>query len=161
MSFSLYTISIEQKKINAMLEESGGELTPEIEDALTISRDNLLSKSENYAQTILAYKALEQAADGEIKRIQAIKRTAKNVQERLKERLLTAMDVFEIDKIEAGLYKLSMRKSEAVEVEDIEKIPAKFIVIERKVDKTLLKDALKEGGVEGAKLTKNKSLIIK
>ena len=45
MNLTLYQISEEQQRLNAMLEESGGELTPEIEEALAINRDNLQVKA--------------------------------------------------------------------------------------------------------------------
>ena len=38
MELTLYQISDEQRRINAMLEETGGELTPELEEALAITR---------------------------------------------------------------------------------------------------------------------------
>ena len=43
---TLYTITEDQRLLNAMLEENGGELTPEIEEALRITEDNFIAKAE-------------------------------------------------------------------------------------------------------------------
>lgn len=45
-NITLYNITSEQLRINELLEESGGELTPEIEEALIINKDNFIAKSE-------------------------------------------------------------------------------------------------------------------
>ena len=75
-NLSLYHITSEQLRINELLEESGGELTPEIEEALAINETNFLTKSEGYIESIAKYKALAEAADVRIKEMQRIKKTA-------------------------------------------------------------------------------------
>ena len=59
MSFtpSIYQISAEQQRINEMLFESEGELTPELEEALAINEANLAIKAEDYATSILKFNA--------------------------------------------------------------------------------------------------------
>ena len=66
-NLSLYHITSEQLRINELLEESGGELTPEIEEALVINEGNFLVKAEGYIESIAKYKALAEAADVRIK----------------------------------------------------------------------------------------------
>ena len=75
---SLYHISDEQRRINAMLEETGGELTPEIEEALAVNEQNFVQKAENYGYAILHYKAIVAAVKAEKDRLDAIKKTAEN-----------------------------------------------------------------------------------
>lgn len=128
-SLTLYKISEEQVRINAMLEDSYGEITPEIDAALTINRDNFLVKAENYAATIFLYKALEDRAAEEIKRLQGVKNAAKKIQESLKSRLSDAMRVFDKSKVEVGTFTLSFRKSTSVLIENEASIPAKYIVV--------------------------------
>ena len=98
-NITLYNITSEQLRINELLEESGGELTPEIEEALIINEENFIVKSEGYIETIAKYKALAEAADVRIKEMQRIKKTAENIEKRLKERMQWAMEIQKRDGI--------------------------------------------------------------
>lgn len=159
---TLYHITSEQLRINELLEESGGELTPEIEEALMLNAENFEIKADGYIESISRYKALAEAADVRIKEMQRIKKTSENIEKRLKERLLQAMVVMDVDKMELGLRKLSIRNTTAVNITDEAHIPAEYIIIEQKYDKTRIKDALKSGDViPGAELVTNKSIQIR
>lgn len=159
---TLYHITSEQLRINELLEESGGELTPEIEEALMLNAENFEIKADGYIESISRYKALAEAADVRIKEMQRIKKTSENIEKRLKERLLQAMMVMDVDKMEIGLRKLSIRNTSAVNITDEAHIPAEYIIIEQKYDKTRIKDALKSGDViPGAELVTNKSIQIR
>ncbi|MBO7307027.1 MAG: siphovirus Gp157 family protein [Alistipes sp.] len=161
-NMTLYHITSEQLRINELLEESGGELTPEIEEALMLNAENFEIKAEGYIESISRYKALAEAADARIKEMQRIKKTSENIEKRLKERLLQAMVVMDVDKMELGLRKLSIRNTSAVNITDEAHIPAEYIIIEQKYDKTRIKDALKNGDViPGAELVTNKSIQIR
>lgn len=162
MTPSLFNINEEQQRINLLLEENGGELTPEIEEALALNEENLYAKSADYCTAIKMYKAMEEAAATEIRRIQGIKKTCENAQKRMKEALVFAMNTFGIDKIEAGLDKLSLRKSESLNITDENKIPARFQKVEVSFDKVAIKAAIKAGEeIEGAEIITNKSLLIR
>ena len=161
-NMTLYHITSEQLRINELLEESGGELTPEIEEALMLNAENFEIKADGYIESISRYKALAEAADVRIKEMQRIKKTSENIEKRLKERLLQAMVVMDVDKIELGLRKLSIRNTTAVNITDEAHIPAEYIIIEQKYDKTRIKDALKSGDViPGAELVTNKTIQIR
>lgn len=161
-NMTLYHITSEQLRINELLEESGGELTPEIEEALMLNTENFEIKAEGYIESISRYKALAEAADVRIKEMQRIKKTSENIEKRLKERLLQAMVVMDVDKMELGLRKLSIRNTTAVNITDEAHIPAEYIIIEQKCDKARIKDALKNGDViPGAELVTNKSIQIR
>lgn len=162
MTNSLYHITSEQLRINELLEESGGELTPEIEEALIINEENFIAKSEGYIETIAKYKALAEAAKVRIEEYQRIKRTAENIEKRLKERMQWAMETLGMDKVEIGLNKLSFRTSTAVNITDEVRIPNQYIKVETSVDKMALKKDLQAGMViEGAELVTNRNLQIR
>lgn len=162
MTNSLYHITSEQLRINELLEESGGELTPEIEEALIINEENFIAKSEGYIETIAKYKALAEAAKVRTEEYQRIKRTAENIEKRLKERMQWAMEALGRDKVEIGLHKLSFRTSTAVNITDEAHIPNQYIKVETKIDKESLKRDLKAGlAIEGAELVTNKSIQIR
>lgn len=159
MKTTLYTITEDQRLLNAMLEENGGELTPEIEEAMQITEDNLLAKAEAYGATISEYDAQAEACAAEIKRLMAYKKTCENVSKRMRERLSDAMHTFEKDKLTAGTFRFSFRKSTSVLVEDETIIPKEFFKVEPTLKKKELLDALKAGElIAGASLVTNYSL---
>lgn len=147
MKQSLYNITEDQRLINAMLEETGGELTPEIEEAMMITEENFISKAEAYGATISEYDAQAEACAQEIKRLQAFKKTCENVSKRMKERISDAMMTFDKDKVTAGTFRFSFRKSKAVVVENEELIPEEYFRTERTICRKELMDALKAGEV--------------
>lgn len=173
---NLYELTAEQARIEDLLEENGGEITPEIEEALTLTAEALPKKVDGYGVLIRQFAAAEAACDAEIKRLQGLKKTAQNAQKGMKDRILYAMQTFGFDKLAGETTKFSTRSSKAVDVnEDVllmnyrEKI-ARFvstlpdwISLEVKVSKQVIKDAYKTTGItpEGAQVVENTSLIMK
>lgn len=159
---TLFDITNENLRICDMLEESGGELTPEIEAALAINEDNFVTKVEGYCEVIAKYKSMKDIISERIKQLTAMKRTAENIEARIKERLAYGMELMHRDKVEMGIHKVSFRSSQAVNITDEAHIPSRYIKVETKVDKESLKRDLKAGLViEGAELVTNKSIQIR
>lgn len=159
---NLYEITQEQANLNNMLEESMGELTPELEAALTLNLDNFNAKAEGYVKAIKNYKAEQDAIAEEIKKLQAKKKVCENAVERMKDALKTAMDVFDTPKVQAGLFKISLTKSESVNIINEDAIPEQYKRIKYEVSKTDIKNAIKNGEtVEGAEIVENKSITIR
>ena len=159
---NLYEITREALELASLLETD--ELTPELEAALLINQDQLQAKAGNYAKVIANIQSDSDAIDAEIKRLKAMKDTKDRAVNRLKEALREAMMVSGIDKIESPLFKLSLRRSEAVEVDVVEALPNDFV--NRKVvvtaDKVSIKEAIKRGeNITGARIVENFNLQIK
>lgn len=151
-------------KINALLEEMEGELTPEIEAALEINKENLERKFDGYCKAIAIYNSDVEAFDAEIKRLQARKKTAQNAIDRMEQALLNAMTTMELEKVKAGTFTVGTRKSTSVEILDENAIPSayKTEVTTVKVDKNAIKNAIKAGEtVDGATLLEKKNLSIR
>ena len=161
MELTLYHIDEEQRRINAMLEETGGEITPEIEELMAVNEQNFVTKAENYGYAILHYKAIVAAVKAEKDRLDAIKKTAENAIARMEERIVAAMQTFDKPKVEAATLKLSLRRSERVVVDDEAKVPADCIKVKTEISKTDLKAHIKAGEDCGAHLEENQSLQIK
>lgn len=161
MELTLYQISDEQRRINAMLEETGGELTPELEEALAINEANFVQKADGYGHAILHYKAIVAAIKAEKDRLDAIKKTAENAIARMEERIVAAMQQFDRPKVEADTLKLSLRRSERVVVDDENAVPADCKTIKVEISKTELKRHLKACEDCGAHIEENQSLQIK
>lgn len=161
-NISLYQMTSEQRYINTLLEESDGELTPELEEALVISQSNMVSKAQNYVYAIKEYEAMEKRCAEEIQRLQAIKKRTEKIQDRLKVALLTAMEVYGFEKVQLDTHALSTRKSTTVVIDDETQIPDGFIKVTTSVDKAGVKAALKAGQpISGAHLQQNTSLQIR
>lgn len=159
---NLYEITREALELASLLETD--ELTPELEAALLINQDQLQAKAGNYAKVITNIQSDSDAIDAEIKRLKAMKDTKDRAVNRLKEALREAMMISGIDKIESPLFKLSLRRSEAVEIDVVEALPNDFVT--RKVvvtaDKLSIKEAIKRGeNITGARIIENFNLHIK
>lgn len=169
MSNTLFQITQEFLSLASLIEEAGGEATDAVMEELAISRENFQHKAEGYARLILKWESEIDAASAEIKRIQAIKKTKENSLARLKDTLLFALQAFgqEDDKTgvkryETPLFKLSTRRSVAVEIVDETELPDAFWVVKKEVSKSAISVALKEGEeVPGAVLKENYSVQIK
>jgi seryl-tRNA synthetase len=159
---NLYEITREAQELAFLLESD--ELTPELEEALLINQDQLQAKAGNYAKVIANIQSDSDSIDAEIKRLKAMKDTKDRSISRLKEALRDAMLVSGIDKIESSLFKLSLRRSEAVEVDVVEALPNAFQNIKNVLtaDKLAIKEAIKRGeNVMGARIIENFNLQIK
>lgn len=157
---SLFNITAEAQAIASALEE--GELSPEMETALQINQNELQEKASNYAYLIRTVEYDVSAIDEEIKRLSALKKAKNNVIDRMKESVVNAMSIYGFEKIETPTMKLSIRRSEAVEV--YENLDSKYIVekVTYAPDKIRIKNAIKAGEqVNGAKIIENYNLQIK
>jgi hypothetical protein len=159
---NLYQITQEAQYLAALLETE--ELTPELEAELLINQEQLQSKGINYAKVIANYQSESDAIDAEIKRLKAMKESRDKKVTWLTESLKKAMLVSGIEKIDSTLFKISLRRSEAVEVEIPEALPVDWQVkkVTITADKVAIKKAIKEGySITGARLVENFNLQIK
>ena len=159
---NLYEITREALELASLLETE--ELTPELEAMLVINQEKMEVKVNNYAKVIANIQSDADAIDQEIKRLKAMKDSKERAILRLKDALREAMLVSSIDKIESPLFKLSLRRSEAVEVDIVEALPSQFVNVKNVVtaDKVAIKEAIKRGeNITGARLIENFNLQIK
>lgn len=161
---NIFNIQNEYKLLVSELIENGGELTPELELSLQINKDQLQSKSENYAYIIKQIDAECDIIDNEIKRLQQTKKVRENTVERLKSTLTIAMNTFEVTEIKTPLIKINFRKSKSVIVYDVNSLPQMFktIKVTETPDKAKIKEVIKNGDtVVGAELVISQNLQIK
>ena len=159
---SLYELTSEHRLICDAIEEAGGEITPEIEAMLAINEQNFVTKAEGYSEIIAKYAQMAENAKARKAQLDAVQKVAENIQKRMKERILEAMNEYGLQKIECGVHKFSTRTSKAVEIIDEAKIPNEYIKVSTTIDKSALRADLMAGVlVEGAELRENKSLTIK
>jgi hypothetical protein len=164
MDKSIYQIENEYQLLINQIIEAEGEVTPQQELNLQITREQLQDKGTNYAFVIKKLDAECDIIDAEIKRLSALKKVRQNLSERLKANITHAMHTFEVDKIESPLIKLSFRKSQSVNVSDVNSLPNEYktIKVTEQADKVKIKQALLNGEViEGCEIVNNNNLQIK
>ena len=164
MKLKLYEIQSEYIALAESIIDNGGELTEEMEMALQINKEQLENKGQCYGFIVKDLENDIDLIDAEIKRLTAFKNSRNKTIDRLKDSLSKAMQLFEIEKLESPTLKISFRKRESIEVENVALLDKKFIVSKttESADKTAIKDAIKKGeNVVGAVLKQNKNLQIK
>lgn len=159
---SLFAIQTDLQLIFDQLEEAEGEITPELTEQLAISREELKVKGVNYVHFIKKLENdLELAAVYE-HQIIAWKKRKQRAIDNLKESLLNAVQNF--GEIEAEVFTIKTRKSEQVQINDIDKLPVSFMNKKTTFtpDKAKIKDMIKSGQeVPGAEIVQNVNLAIK
>ena len=150
-------------EVAAMLEEAE---TPEEIEALQNTLEmldlSIEEKIENTAKYMVNVESDIKGLKTEIDRLTKIKKAKENAVERLKNNVEYAMKQKGIEKLEVGTFKAGYRKSESVEIINLDVIPADFTKVEIKADKTAIKKALKAGEVvEGAEIKVNQNFYIK
>ena len=164
MKLSIFNIEQSYNQLAEELIENGGELTPSLEEALAITEEQLQNKSVAYSFVIKQMDADVDIIDAEIKRLQAAKKQREKASEYLKDRIKHAMDTFQIEEIKTPLVKINFRKSETVEVDDVNQLPAAYKVVKvtEQADKGAIKAALKDGlKVAGCSIETHRNLQIR
>ena len=163
-----YNVDAETGEI--LSEEDFNAKFDEIQMALTDKIENTMAFYKCLMSDVEAFKTEE-------KRLAERRRAKENLAERLKNRIDNYIthqftdDDGNIDtnglnkwKMETPKVKLSYRKSESVNILDLDSVPKKFIKkkVEVSADKTEIKKALKEGvKIKGAELTTNYNMQVK
>ncbi len=161
---NIYQLTTEYKQLESILIENEGELTPDLEQALQINQDQLQAKGISYGYVIKSIEAESDIIDAEIKRLTQLRKVRDNAVERLKTTLKQAMEMYGVLELKTPTLKISFRKSESVEIIDMDLLDEKYITKKttEMANKTEIKEALKRGEViEGAELRTNNNLQIK
>jgi hypothetical protein len=162
MEKSMYQISTAHLELMSEIEEAEGVLTDEMVESLKINKEELQVKSKSYYGFIRSLEADSNMVKDEIARLTVRKKRSDALATLLKERLLDAVILH--GDFRVGTLDFKTRKSQAVIIEDEEVVPKAYMktVITTKVDKALIKKAIKGGTeVRGAILQDNLNLAIK
>lgn len=164
MNKSLFKISADMQMIVNHLMENGGELTPEIEKSLEISKQELQTKSVGYAVVVRSMEYENNVIDQEIKRLQGLKKSRTTVIDRLKNSLSFSMEIFGVDEIKTEMSTINFRKSTTLQIIDETKVPNKYKTesITMKIDKNEIKKDIKNGDIiSGVELVEKQNIQIK
>lgn len=160
---SIYELNKNYMELTAMLEAAE---TPEeveaIQNILEMLDCSIEEKIENTAKYMVNVEADIQGIKAEIDRLNKVKKSKESTIETLKNNIQYSMQQKGIEKLEVGTFKAGYRKSESVEIINLDVIPADFTKVEIKADKTAIKKAIKSGEVvEGAEIKTNMNFFIK
>lgn len=173
---SLYELQGTMLQIECALEENGGELTDELAELLTDTEVSIKQKADGYRAVMAKFSDKVDAVDKEIKRLQDIKKTAKNAEKRLREYILGIMGIYGLKKIEGELVTMTRTTSKSLDVNEeillaayVEKIAEfqaslpEYMTVEIKVSKTGIKNKFKNTDVlpAGCAYVENESLRIR
>lgn len=177
---TLYELTGQMAALENALEESGGELTPEVEQLLSETGDSLRAKVDSYNALLRIWDGRSKIIAEEIKRLQGLKKTLENSMSRVREHVLDVMDANGIQRIDGNLCKMFTveRISMGVDEEMLlkpyraylarceKKLPA-WLSIDYKISKTELSNTYRPAGItvdnlpEGLTFEPKKSLTIK
>lgn len=173
---NLFELQGTMLQIEYALEDNGGELTDELAELLTDTELSIKQKADGYRAVMAKLDHKADAADKEIKRLQEIKKVAKNGKERLKEYILSVMGTFGMKKIEGELCSMTRTTTKSLDVneelllsafnEKIAELQAQlpdYLTIEVKVSKTAIKNKFKDTDIlpAGCAYVENDSLRIR
>lgn len=115
---TLFDLTAQMAEIEEALYENGGELTPELETAMTETKDSLAAKIDGYNALYQKLGATAASAKAEMDRLGKIKKTAENGQKSLKKHLLYSMRQFGLQKLEGNRCRVSIRRSSSLKVDE-------------------------------------------
>ena len=119
------------------------------------------TKVENYIKVMKNLEADVEARNNEIKRLMELNKADEKKKEYLKDTLSASMILTGHERVDTPLFKVSFRKSQAVEVDEAVLSEA-YKVATWKADKKRLKEDLKNGlEIIGASLIERKNLSIR
>ena len=127
-----------------------------IADTLESIKGDIKEKAQNIAHVNANMTARIDAIDGEIKRLQTMKKVEQNKQNALKDYLRHNMESCDISKIECDLFSITLRKpTDVVVIDEPDHVPRDYYKVVESIDKAKVKKALKDGfEVKGAYLGK-------
>ena len=160
---SIYELNKDYAELSAMLEVAE---TPEeieaIQNTLEMLDCSIEEKIENTAKYMVNVEADIQGIKAEIDRLNKVKKSKESTIETLKNNIEYSMKQKGIEKLEVGTFKAYYKKSESVEITNLDVIPADYTRVEIKADKVAIKKAIKAGEVvDGAHIQTNMNFYIK
>lgn len=121
---SIYNITQDLDAILNSIEENDGELTPELEEALNIKREEFSTKIQGYVAVVKQLELDIKGIKEEIARLKDLQKSKEKTIDNLKRIMTSAINDFgDVTKsgtkyLDYGIGKVSIRKSEVIEVDE-------------------------------------------
>ncbi len=158
----LYEIDKAYQEWQEKVMEADGEITQELMEELDRIQETGDEKLESYAIVVKSFLAEAEAINGEKKRLDEREKRAKAAAENVKRCADYLMQLLGKDKFKTARTAITYRRSNSVEITDESAIPEQYFKIERKVSKTDIKAAIKNGEqINGAVLVEKQNIQIR
>lgn len=158
---NIYDVAAIELEIDRIAEANDGEIPDELLMELVVKQTESLVQIEKLCRYIKHLEQFQEMADEEIKRIGHLKQQADNRMKSIK-RYLTPY-VMAKGKFDAGMFKLSTRKSTRVEIDEdfnVKEYMREKITLSP--DKEKIKETITSGGmIPGARIVESDNLQIK
>lgn len=164
MEKSIYHIQNDHLQLMRVIEENEGEITPEIDDQLSLTKDEFEQKAVSYGYLMKHINDESVNIRNEIDRLNKILSAKDKLETELKKRVTDAMLNFGINKISLNNLTVSFRKSEVLVVEPETQIPSEYIKTKTTeyTDNAKMKADVKAGKViPGVSILEKQNLQIK
>ena len=174
---SLFQLTAEQREIEEILWENGGELTPELEERMNSNSEAMAIKADSYSVLIRRFDSASDAIAKEIKRLTALKKTADSAVKKLKGNVERCMTDNGISVLEGSMTRFSFKKNPPSIQVDEEKILSPYmkqvqqlteswplhIKVNVELSKSAIMDCYKEKKIlpDGAQIVQGQSLQMK
>ena len=165
LSVALYDSKHLADRIESLLIEHNGELTPELEGLIAFQADRKEDLMCNVDCTLGAIDRLNRAVEyykDQIFELQKLQKALQSTRQRLEGNLMGAMESFNLEALEGRLTTVKVRMNPPkVDLIDELAIPSEFkkITVVEDIDKKAISEALKQGqDVPGARLIQTKRL---
>ena len=158
----LYELADGYRQVQELYEEAQTEEDLQcLVDTLDAIQDSLEVKVENIASLMKNLEAEATMFKQEEERLAKARKSRLATVERLKNYLDTQLTFAGIKELKAGIFTCKYRKSESVEVSDLDKLPLEYVKVEYKPNKTEIKKAIKANQeVPGAALVENMNFTV-
>ena len=154
--------------------DADGEITPELEEQLAKNAEDLSRKVDGYNAAYREEDARAKAIGDEIKRLQALKKTAENSSKRIKDLLKYNMERLGVERVQGNTCKAYFSSSSSVQVDEAvllkpffndvaelqSRLPA-WLKSTMEVSKTDLKPVLEKEEIAGASISSTRNLVLK
>lgn len=143
---SLYQIRQDHLSLLAMIEENDGEITDDIVQAIQLSNIEFKDKVISYGFVIKSVEDEIGNITSEIKRLQKCKDKAEKKAAVFRDRILSGMQEFQIDNISNPIIKITIRKSNSVDLSDeFSNCILKYFSVKLEIPEHLKKEAMLAG----------------
>lgn len=160
----LYELTGKIKELEAILADSGGEISDEMIKEMEETQASLEEKVEGYMKVLATLLSNSTAADDEVRRLKTIATRYKNAHTRLKSYLLMMLEEVGINKVETPFGTCSIRTAgvpKLVLKVGVDDLPDDLCKFSREPDNEKIRSAVEEKGGESEYAELHKSTYLR
>lgn len=152
----LYDIPEEVRQIDEELRENGGDLTPELQERIGLTKDTLQTKGRYIMELIRENTVQAEAAKAEEKRLADIRKSYENAAERQRAYLKGVLEALGMPGLDCTTVKANIQRNSQPSVKfdgNPGTLPVQFTKISIELNRAAVLEAVKEGSSLPAGIT--------